>query len=119
MADDTRNPKLQDPNARVAELRGGDNLFPIAVTVAKLDAYGVARRLSETAKHTFGIERRHLAARLRELAALLDESKIIPQRVSFETSALVEEFTTTTLTFTFAEQTVPIVEEPPRALGAR
>ncbi len=119
MADDTRTPKLNDPNLKKIELKDSDNVFPIAVTVARLDAYGVARRLSETAKHTFAIDRRNLAARLRELADLLEEHKIIPQRVSFESTALVDEFTTTTMTFTFAEQTAPLVEEPPRGLVAR
>ena len=116
MADDIYNPRLRDPNAKEVKLMDDKALFPVAVTVARLDAYAVARRLSESSKHTFGIERRHLAARLRELADLLDQSKIIPQRVAFETSALVEEFTTTTMTFTFAESTVPLVEEPPRAV---
>lgn len=113
LPEDVKQVKLMDTEA----------IFPAAVTVARLDAYSVAKRLGETAKHTFGIDRALLATRLRQLATMVEENKVLPQKVSFSSEALIEDFTQTTMTFTFAEQVIPQVEKPestsPKTMVAR
>jgi hypothetical protein len=112
---------IADEDVKQVSLSGGER-FPAAVTLVKLDAYGVAKQLSKTSQHAFSIDRQLLAERLRLIATLVEEGKVLPQKVAFTSSAVVEDFTLTTLEFVFAEKVVaqaPAVVPPTQTMVAR